>query len=85
MDVHEEVKKIRPSIGSLIAGVARFAILSLAVVGYFRYIEDEPSGSMPAIVACIACLAFASLGKLRADLRYRILLGRLLRRIDKTG
>ena len=84
MDIRDEVKKVRPSVVTILAGLARFLALLAVIAAYYRYFEDKPSPSMPALLVCVACLAFACLGSLRTELRYRVRLGRLLRRIDKT-
>ncbi len=83
MDLRDEVRKIRPSWLGIMSTLVKVLAL-LAIIGaYYRYIEEEPSASMPAVLVCVACLAFAFLGKFRTELRYRILLGRLLKRIEK--
>ena len=83
MDLRNEVKNIRPGIGTLLVSLLKFLALSGIVIGYYRYIEEGVSTSMPAIIVCVACLAFACLGSLRTELRYRFLLSRLLKVIDK--
>ena len=83
MDLRDEVKRIRPGIVTILVGLVKFLALSGIVIGYYRYIADGVSTSMPAIIVCVACLAFACLGSLRTELRYRFLLSRLLKRIDR--
>jgi len=85
MDVRDELKSVRPSMFTIVAGLARFLALFAIIAGYYRYFDDKPSPSMPALLVCVACLAFACLGSLRTELRYRVRLGKLLRRLDKAA
>ena len=85
MDIKDEVKKVRPSMITIVAGLARFLALLAIIAAYYRYFEDKPSASMPALLVCVACLAFACLGSVGTELRYRVRLNRLLRRINKAA
>ena len=84
MNVHYELKKIRPGLGRILGCLLRLLALSAIVAGYYRYYDPQPSNKIPALLVCVICLAFICVGSLWSELRYRFLLGRLLRKVNRA-